>query len=102
VRPGITQGLQRFVVIVLALTGLSVILGMILTSTSYRDGIAEAMWIIGLIAVLVVPGQLWGELWAWGLDEPEERDKPRWKRPTWSLFAAGVVVIALGTILYML
>ena len=48
------------------------------------------------------PGQLWGELSAWGLDEPEERDKPRWRRPMWSLLGAGVVVIANGTIIYML
>jgi hypothetical protein len=102
VRRRITQGLPRFVAVVLALTGLAVIVGMILTSTSYRDGIAEAMWTIGFIAASVVPGQLWGELSAWGLDEPEERDKPRWRRPMWSLLGAGVVVIAIGTIIYML
>lgn len=46
---------------VLALTGLAAILGVIVTSgtsTSYRHGIAGAMWIIGFIAVLVVAGQL--------------------------------------------
>jgi hypothetical protein len=60
------------------------------------------MWLIGLIAALVVSGQLTGELWAWGLDEPEDRDKPHWKRPMWSLLPAGVVVMAIGTIVYML
>ena len=54
-RRRITQWLPRFVAVVLALTGLAVILGLILTSTSYRDGIAEAMWTIGFIAVLVAP-----------------------------------------------
>ena len=83
--------------------GLAVILGAILTrgSTSYRDGVAGAMWVIGLIAALVVAGQLTGEIWAWGMDEPEERDKPAWRRPMWSLLPAGVVVMAIGTIVYM-
>jgi len=104
-RPRITQGLPRFVAVVLALTGLAAIVGAILTSgtsTSYRDGTVGAMWFIGLIAVLVVSGQLTGELWAWGLDEPEDRGKPQWKRPMWSLLPAGVVVMAIGTIVNML
>jgi hypothetical protein len=91
--------------VVLALTGSAAIVGATLargTSASYSHGIAGAMWIIGLIAALVVPGQLWGEIYAWGLDEPEERDKPQWKRPMWSLLPAGVVVIAIGTIVYVL
>ena len=105
VPPSITRGFPRFVAVVLGLTGLAAIVGAILTrgtSASYSQGISGAMWIIGLIALLVVPGQLWGEIYAWGLDEPEERDKPQWKRPTWSLLPAGVVVIAIGTLVYVL
>ena len=105
-RPRIAHGLTGFVAVALALTGFGVVVGVIVTTLdaagSYRVGIAGAMWLIGLIAALVVPGQLWGEIYAWGLDEPEERDKPQWKRPWWSLLPAGLVVMAIGTIIYVL
>ena len=103
--PRVTHALPRFVVVVLALSGLAAAVAAILTSGtsgSYVDGLAGGMWLLGFIAALVVPGQLWGEIWAWGLDEPEERDKAQSKRPTWSLLPAGVAVMAIGTVIYVL
>ena len=104
-RPTFTHGLTRFTAVVLALTGLATIVGVsvaVASSGSYRDAIAGAMWLIGFIAALVVAGQLVGEIWAWGLDDESERDKPQWARPSWSLLPAGVVVMAIGTIVYAL
>ena len=100
-----THGFTRFVAVVVALIGLATIVGVAMTvvsAGSYRVGIAAAMWLIGFFAVLYVPGQLVGEIWTWGLDEESERVKTHWARPSWSVLPAGVVVMAIGTIVYIL
>ena len=91
---------------VLALTGLAAIVGVIFTTvgaaSSYRDAVAGAMWFIGFIAALVVAGQLVGEILAW---DGHERDTPESESESdvqLILIPAGVVVIAIGTIVYVL
>ena len=89
---------------VLALTGLAAIVGVIFTTVgaadSYRVAVAGAMWFIGFIAALVVAGQLIGEILAWDSDE---RDTPESESDVrLILIPAGVVVIAIGTLVYVL
>jgi hypothetical protein len=86
------------------LAGLAAVVGVIVavgTAGSYRDAVAGAMWLIGFLPALYIAGGLWGEILAWGLDEESERVKTHWARPSWSLLPAGVVVMAIGTIIYM-
>ena len=100
-----THGLTGFVTVALVLSGFAAIVGVIVAAAaaaSYRDAIAGAMWLIGLVAGLSVAGQLSGEILAWGLDEESEPVKTHWARASWSLLPAGLVVIAIGTIVYML
>jgi hypothetical protein len=99
------HGLTRFVAVALALAGFAAVVGVIVavgTAGSYRDAIAGAMWLIGFLAALYVAGQLLGEILAWGLDEESERDKPQWALPLWSLLPAGLVVMVIGTVVYVL
>jgi len=93
------------VAVALALTGLSAIIGLIVTTlgaaSSLRDAVAGTMWFIGLIAFLIVPGQLWGRIWTWGMDD--ESDTPESESEiSWILIPAGLVVMAIGTIVYVL
>ena len=103
-RPKIAHALKRFVPVVLALTGLAAIVGVIFMTVgaagSYRDAVAGAIWFIGFMAALVVAGQLIGEILAWDSDE---RDTPESESDVrLILIPAGVVVIAIGTIVYVL
>jgi hypothetical protein len=105
VRPRPAHGLTGFVAVALALTGLSAIIGLIVTTlgaaSSLRDAVAGTMWFIGLIAFLIVPGQLWGRIWTWGMDD--ESDTPESESEiSWILIPAGLVVMAIGTIVYVL
>jgi hypothetical protein len=104
VRPRIAHGLTRFVAVVLALTGLAVIVGVIVTTLgaggSRPEAVAGTMWLIGLIALLVVPGQLWGRIWA-GIDDESETSELV-SEVSWILIPVGLAVMAIGTIVYVL
>jgi hypothetical protein len=108
VRPRIAHGLTRFVAVALALTGFAAIIGVIVTTLgaagSYGDAVAGTMWFIGFIAVLVVAGQLWGQILAWITDESDTPDSELESESFASLILipAGVVVMAIGTIVYVL
>ena len=81
VRTRIAHGSTRLVAVALALTGFAAIVGVIVTTLgaadSYRAAVAGTMWFTGFIAVL----------------ESEI---------SWILIPAGLVVIAIGTIVYVL
>jgi len=104
VRPRITHGLTRFVAVAFALTGFAAIVGVIVAmlgaAGSYRDAVAGTMWLIGFIAVVVVAGQLWGQILAWGIDESDTPESESFA--SFILIPAGVVVMAIGTIVYVL
>jgi hypothetical protein len=67
-----------------------------------RDAVAGMMWFTGLFALLVVPGQLWGRIYTWGMDDKSDPAEPE---PTpevlWILIPAAGVVMAIGTIAYV-
>ena len=98
------HGLTRFVAVVLALTGLAVIVGVIVTTLgaggSRRDAVAGTMWFVGLIALLLFPGQLWGRIWA-GIDDESETSELV-SEVSWILIPVGLAVMAIGTIVYVL
>ena len=106
VRPRIADGLTRFVAVALALTGLAAIVGVIVTTLgaagSYRATVAGTMWFTGFIAVLAVAGQLVGRILAWGIDEDDTPESESESDISWILIPAGLVVIAIGTIVYVL
>ena len=58
------------------------------------------MWFVGLIALLVVPGQLWGRIWA-GIDDESDTSELV-SEVSWILIPAGLAVMAIGTIVYVL
>ena len=109
VRPRIAHGFTRLMVRVLVLTGSAVIVGVVVTTlgaaSSYSDAIAGTMWLVGFIAALVVAGQLWGEFYGWlftlGIDDESETHESA-SFASFILIPAGVVVIAIGTIVYIL
>ena len=98
------HGLTRFVAVVLSLTGFAVIVGVIVTTLgaggSRRDAVAGTMWFVGLIALLVVPGQLWGRIWA-GIDDESDTSELV-SEVSWMLIPVGLAVMAIGTIVYVL
>ena len=106
VRPRIAHGLTRLVAVALALTGFAAIVGVIVTTLgaadSYRAAVAGTMWFTGFIAVLAVAGQLVGRILAWGIDEDDTPESESESEISWILIPAGLVVIAIGTIVYVL
>ena len=69
---------------------------------SYRAAVAGTMWFTGFIAVLAVAGQLVGRILAWGIDEDDTPESESESEISWILIPAGLVVIAIGTIVYVL
>jgi len=101
----LAHGLRVLVRVVLVLTGVGAILGVALaiaTSGSYADGIAAAMWVIGFIVLLGVSAQIFYSRDFVDIvdSDPPESESRTGVSPVWPLilFPAGVVVIAIGTI----
>jgi hypothetical protein len=93
--------LTRFVAIVLVLAGIGTILGVVVTTLGTRGShLAGALWFVGLIALLIVPGQLRGRTAAWEIDEGDEDDES--ETISWVMIPAGLAVMAIGTVVYVL
>jgi hypothetical protein len=104
----------RFLAWVLVLTGLAAAVGVLVAmlgaANSYRDAVAGTMWLTGFLALLVVSGQLRGQFWAavatWGMDDDDtaelESESESESFASFVLIPAGIVVLAIGTIVYVL
>jgi hypothetical protein len=91
------------VAVALALTGLAAIVGVIVTTLgaagSYRDAVAGTMWFIGHRG-LGCRRSASRRILAWGIDESDMPESE--SEMSWILIPAGLVVMAIGTIVYVL